>query len=329
MALEREITRQLGALPGVKSVAISHELPVGSWDMTTRIRVVGKPWNGERNEVPERDVSPEYFATLEAKLLHGRYFSQVDNDPARPHIAIVNETFAKQYFPNEDPIGKKIAYVQAKDSIEIVGLVQDIKEGELDTANRPIMYLPFNQSMWAAFNVIVRTSQSEQSILQTMMSVIHRIDPGIAVSNPATMNDLIDDSQPAYIHRASTWLVGGFAALAMILGIVGLYGVISYSVSQRSREIGVRMALGAQRASVYRLVLGEAGTLVVIGVILGLSCSIAVTTLMRNFLFGTQPWDLLTLFGVSALLGIAGLLASFVPAHRAASVNPIEALRAE
>lgn len=329
MGLEREITRQIGALPGVKSVAISHELPVGSWDMTTRIRVVGKPWNGERNEVPERDVSPEYFTTLEAKLLHGRYFSEVDNDPARPQIAIINETFAKQYFPNEDPIGKQIAYVQAKDSITIVGLVQDIKEGELDTANRPIMYRPFNQSMWAAFNVIVRTSQSEQSILPTMTSVIHRIDPSIAVSNPATMNDVIGDSQPAYIHRASTWLVGGFAALAMILGIVGLYGVISYSVSQRSREIGVRMALGAQRASVYRLILGEAGTLVVIGVILGLTCSIAVTTLMRNFLFGTKPWDLLTLLGVSTLLCIAGLLASFVPARRAASVNPIEALRAE
>jgi macrolide transport system ATP-binding/permease protein len=329
MALEREIMRHMGELPGVKSVAISHELPMGSWDMTTRIRVVGRPWNGERNEVPERDVSPEYFTTPEAQLLQGRYFSQVENDPARPRVAIVNERFARQYFPNEDPIGKKIAYVLAKDSMEIVGVVKDIKEGELDSTNRPIMYIPFNQSMWASFNVIVRTSQAEQSILPAMIAAIHQINPEIATSDSATMNQLIGDSQPAYIHRASTWLVGPFATLAMTLGIVGLYGVIAYSVGQRSREIGVRMALGAQRNSVYRMILREARTLVVIGIVVGLSCSLAATTLMRNFLFGIQPWDPMTLIGVSALLGAAALLASFVPARRAASVNPVAALRAE
>jgi predicted permease len=329
MALEHELMHRMKELPGVRSVAISHELPVGSWDMTTRIRVVGRPWNGERNEVPERDISPEYFTTLEAKLLRGRYFSEVENDPAKPRVAIVNERLAKQYFPGEDPIGKKIAYVLSKDTIEIVGVVEDIKEGELDSTNRPIMYIPFNQSMWASFNVIVRTSQAEQSILPTMIAVIHQINPEIATSNAATMNELIGDSQPAYIHRASTLLVGGFAALAMVLSVVGLYGVIAYSVSQRSREIGVRMALGAQRASVYRLILREAGTLVVFGIVMGLFCSTTATTFVRKFLFGIQPWDPMTLIGVSALLGIAGLLASFVPARRAASVNPIEALRAE
>ena len=327
--LEHEIMRRMTALPGVKSVAISHELPVGSWDMTTRIRVVGRPWHGERNEVPERDVSPEYFTTVEAKLLRGRYFSEAENDPKLPRKAIVNARFAKQYFPGEDPIGKKIAYVLSKDSIEIVGMVEDIKEGELDTVNRPIMYIPFNQSMWASFNLIVRTTQSEQSILPAMATAIHQIDPEIATSNAATMNKLISNSQPAYLHRASTWLVGGFAALAMVLGVVGLYGVIAYSVNQRSREIGVRMALGAQRASVYRLILGEAGGLIAVGVVLGLSCSVAATTLMRKFLFGIEPWDPMTLIVVSALLVVVAMLASFIPARRAASVDPVEALRAE
>jgi len=329
IALEQEIMRRMTALPGVKSVAISHELPVGSWDMTTRIRVVRRPWNGERNEVPERDVSPEYFATLEAKLLRGRNFSEVENDPKKPRTAIVNERFAKLYFPYEDPIGKKIAYVLSKDSIEIVGVVEDIKEGELDTTNRPIMYIPFNQSMWASFNLIVRTSQAEQSMLPAMAATIHQINPEIATSNPATMNELIGDSQPAYIHRASASLVGGFAALAMVLGVVGLYGVIAYSVNQRNREIGIRMALGAQRGSVYRLILKEACALVAMGIVGGLSCSVAATSLIRKFLFGLQPWDPTTLIVVSTLLAVVGLLASFIPARRAASVNPVEALRAE
>jgi macrolide transport system ATP-binding/permease protein len=329
IALEQEIMRRMTALPGVKSVAISHELPVGSWDMTTRIRVVGRPWHGERNEVPERDVSPDYFKTLEAKLLRGRYFAEVENDPKKSRIAIINERFARLYFPNEDPIGKKIAYVLSKDSIEIVGLVGDIKEGEIDTSNRPIMYIPFNQSMWASFNLIVRTSQAEQSILPAMATTIHQINSEIATSNPATMNELIGDSQPAYIHRASASLVGGFAALAMVLGVVGMYGVIAYSVSQRSREIGIRMALGAQRAGIYRLILNEAVMLVALGIVVGLSCSVAATTLLRKFLFGLEPWDPTTLIVVSALLAVVGMLASFVPARRAASVNPVEALRAE
>ncbi len=329
MALEHEIMRRMTALPGATSVAISHELPVASWDMTTRIRVIGRPWHGERNEVPERDVSPEYFATLQAKLVRGRYFSEIENDPKKPRVAIVNQRFAKQFFGDEDPVGKRIAYALAKDSMEIVGVVEDIKEGELDTTNRPIMYIPFNQSMWASFNVIVRTSQAEDSILPAMIATIHSIDPGIATSDAATMNQLIGDSQPAYLHRASTSLVGGFAGLAMMLGVVGLYGVIAYSVSQRNREIGIRMALGAPRSSVYRLILREAGMLIALGIFVGVSCSVAATTLMRTFLFGIEPWDPMTLILVSALLAMVGLLASFVPARRAASVNPVEALRAE
>jgi macrolide transport system ATP-binding/permease protein len=329
MALELEILRRMEALPGVKAVAISNELPVRSWDMNTRIRVVGRPWNGERNEVPERDVSPAYFSTLGARLLRGRYFNEAENDPAKPRVAIINRKFASQYFANEDPIGRKIAYVLSKDSIEIVGIVEDIKEGELDSVNRPIMYIPFNQNMWASFNVIVRTSQPEQTLLPTMTAAIHQIDHDLAISNAATMNQLISDSQPAYIHRASAWLVGAFAALALILGVVGLYGVIAYSVSQRTREIGVRMALGAQRRSVYRLILGEAGWLVVLGVAVGLICSVATMTLLRKLLFGLQPWDPTTLVGVSVTLAISAVLASFIPARRAASVNPVEALRAD
>ena len=143
------------------------------------------------------------------------------------------------------------------------------------------------------------------------------------------MIERINDSQSAYMHRSLAWLVGGFAGLALLLGVVGLYGVIAYSVSQRSREIGIRMALGAQTRAVYRLILKEAGRLVIVGIAIGLAASIAAATLMRDLLFGVRSWDVATLASVAAILGAAALLASFIPARRAASVNPVDALRAE
>jgi macrolide transport system ATP-binding/permease protein len=139
----------------------------------------------------------------------------------------------------------------------------------------------------------------------------------------------INESQTAYLHRSSAWLVGGFAAMALLLGVVGLYGVIAYSVSQRTREIGVRMALGAQQSSVYRMILKEAGWLTGFGIVAGLVCSIAAATLMRRLLFGIHTWDVSTLAAVALVLGTSALLASYFPARRAASVNPVEALRAE
>jgi ABC-type antimicrobial peptide transport system permease subunit len=143
------------------------------------------------------------------------------------------------------------------------------------------------------------------------------------------MTTIINNSISAYIHRSSAWLVGGFAALALLLSVIGLYGVIAYSVSQRTREIGVRMALGAQRSTVYRLILREAGWLTAIGVILGLACAVTATSFMRSLLFGVRSWDIATLATVAAVLATAALTASYIPARRAASVNPVEALRAE
>jgi ABC-type antimicrobial peptide transport system permease subunit len=143
------------------------------------------------------------------------------------------------------------------------------------------------------------------------------------------MSERINDSQTAYLHRSSAWLAGGFAVLALLLGVIGLYGVVAYSVTQRTREIGIRMALGAQPKSVYRLILKEAGWLTGIGIALGLACCVPAATLMRHLLFGVSSWDVPTLAAVAVVLGISALLASFIPARRAASVNPVEALRAE
>jgi len=166
-------------------------------------------------------------------------------------------------------------------------------------------------------------------MLPTLVSAVHQLDPGIGTSNEATMVQHINDSPTAYIHRTAAWLVGGFAVLALLLGTIGLYGVIAYSVSQRTREIGVRMALGAQRASVYQLILKEGARLAVWGIAAGIACSLATTLFLRSILFGVQSWDIATLATVAIVLAVAALLASYIPAHRAASINPVEALRAE
>ena len=160
-----------------------------------------------------------------------------------------------------------------------------------------------------------------------VVSTLHQIDPRLGVSYEATMNEQIDATQAALLHRFSAWLVGGFAAMA--LGVLGLYGIIAFAVSQRTREIGIRMALGAQRSSLYKLVMLQAGWLIFVGLTIGLVCSVAASLWIRNLLFGVHAWDALTLGGVSVLLGLASMAASFLPARRAASVNPTDALRAE
>jgi predicted permease len=320
---------RIASLPGVKSGGATSDIPVTGWGDTTWFRVLGRPWHGEHNETPERDVSPGYFTTLGAKLLRGRYFTEAE-DTSKRHVAIVNRAMAKQYFPGEDPIGKQISGLSDPPvPVEIVGVVEDIKEGQLDTANQPAIYYPFNQEPGNVFILVVRTSQAERSLLPTMAAAIHQIDPGIVAAQGASMSDRINNSQSAYLHRSSAWLVGGFAAMALLLGVVGLYGVVAYSVSQRTREIGVRMALGAQASSVYQLILKEAGRLTAVGIVIGLACSVAAATLMRGLLFGVRAWDVQTLAAVAAVLGISALLASYIPARRAASVNPVEALRSE
>ncbi len=330
IALEHQIVDRVSELPGVTSAAVTNKLPVGDGDFTTSFVIVGHPPNGEHNEVAFRMVSTSYFKTLQARLLQGRYFN-ADEDATKPHVTLINHALASKYFAGENPVGMFLNYDGAKpdQAMQIVGLIDDIREGPLDTNARAAFYIPFDQRPNNFFAVVARTSVDAQSLLPVLTVTIHQIDPGIAAFGASTMQQRIHDSPAAYLHRASAWLVGGFAALALLLSVVGVYGVIAYSVSQRTREIGVRIALGAQRRMVYRLILNQAVRLIAVGIVIGLAGSIAAATLIRNLLFNTQAWDAFTLAAVAIILGGAALTASYLPARRAASVNPLEALRAE
>jgi ABC-type antimicrobial peptide transport system permease subunit len=241
---------------------------------------------------------------------------------------------AKQILSGEDPIGKRIfsPYDSERDidhPLEIVGVIDDIKEGPLEMKPTPAVYMPFNQVPVDDFYVTLRTTQPEQTLFPSMLNVIHRIDTGLIADGQDSMTDRISSSQSAYLHRSAAWVVAGFAGMALVLGTIGLYGVVSYSVGQRTREIGVRMALGAQRITVYQLILKESGRLAMLGIAGGLLCSIAAAHLLRSLLFGVSPWDMGTLLCVAFVLIAAALLASYLPARRAASINPADALRAE
>lgn len=329
IALGRRIVERISALPGVTSVAISLTPPVGSAWGTTSFHVAGRANLREQNEVLNRQVSSGYFATLEARLFSGRYFRETE-DASKPRVAIINRSLERKYFAGEDPIGRQIYYDWAPHlPMEVVGIVEDIKEGPLENANLPTLYVPFDQKPVGWFAILVRTSPTEQSILTAIPAAIRQIDRDISVKGAMTMTERIHNSPAAYLHRSSAWLVGSFASVAFVLGVVGLYGVVAYSVSHRTREIGVRMALGAEPRSVYRLILGEATRLVGVGTVLGVGGSLAAATFIRGLFYGVRAWDVPTITIVVAVLIVAALLASYIPARRAASVNPVEALRSE
>jgi macrolide transport system ATP-binding/permease protein len=330
IALYDELERSVRQIPGVESVGFTDDLPVGCYCDTDWIRIPGKPYHGEHNDVMERDVSAGFMTTLQAKLVGGRMLTDFD-DEQHPKVILINETLARKYFPGEDPIGKMVGgpTLDAKSMRQVVGVVADVREAALEDNALPTEYFSIHQGPDNFFSLVVRTSQDEKALLPQLVHTIRQTHAGLGVYGEIGMADRIADSPGALLHKFSAWLMAVFAALALILAVVGIYGVIAFSVSQRTREIGVRMALGAQRSSVYALVMRQAGWLTGIGLTIGLVCTVGASLLMRRLLFGVHAWDAATLGGAVVLLGVASMAASFLPARRAASVNPTDALRAE
>jgi predicted permease len=309
--LYQEIERRVSSLAGGESVGMSSMLPVECDCAIDRIHFPPRPYHGEHNDVDERHVSAAYLSTLKAPLLRGRLFTKADDD-SKPGVAVINQELARRFFPGENPLGQRIANDEGgrPSEWEIVGVVDDVREGPLDAPISPTEYFTLNQTHDHSFSLFVRTSQDPATLLPVLVSTLHQIDLNLGVSDEAAMEEEISSTQAALLHRFSACLVGGFAAMALVLGVVGLYGVIAYSVSQRTREIGIRMALGAQRSSVYSLVMRQAGWLTVAGLAIGLVCSVGTSLLIRKLLFGIQAgmlrrWDLWHCSWHSRLLWLA------------------------
>ncbi len=331
VTLARNLIQTVSAVPGVRfSGLVSSQLPVGCNCNDNPYRVLGRPWNGIQQLALSGTVSAGYFATLQARLLSGRFFTNTD-DTSHPPVVIINKTMAQQFFPDDDPIGKTIGdKTLSHDSLhQIIGVVDDVREGELNGPLHPAVYFALNQRPENYFFLVVRTAQDPAAILSSLVKVVHQLDPGVGVRNEFTMTEHIHDGAASYMHSVAAWLTGGFAICALLLGVIGLYGVIAYSVNQRTSEIGVRMALGAQRSAIARLILGEAASLVFLGLGFGITASFFTGRLLRSLLFGVRSWEPSILAAVTTVLVAAALAAAWIPARRAAATDPMQSLRSE
>ncbi|HXS75777.1 MAG TPA: FtsX-like permease family protein, partial [Terracidiphilus sp.] len=330
LALSHRLLETVESIPGVENAGTVTRLPVTCNCDAADYRVLGRSWNGEQQQVVSNTVSAGYFRVAQARMLSGRMFAETD-DASHPAVAVINRTMAQQFFHGEDPIGQTIGdQALSPDSLrQVVGVVDDIREGALNESVRPAVYFAVNQKPGNYGFLVVRTRQSPAVALPAIVSAIHRLDPSIGVRNEFTMTEHIHDGQASYLRSSAAILVGSFAGCALLLGVVGLYGVIAYSVSQRTQEIGVRMALGAERAAISMLILREATNLVLLGIMSGIAGSFFTGRFLRSLLFGVRSWDLSVLAAISLTLGAAALMAAWIPARHAAATNPMKALRTE
>ncbi|HKG12700.1 MAG TPA: ABC transporter permease [Pyrinomonadaceae bacterium] len=328
-----ELIRRVEAVPGVKSAAIANWIPLIRQGDSTSITVEGQPpaEPGKEKMMVTRVVNPHYFQTMGVQLSRGRAFDESQDRADSPGAVIISETAARRYWPGEDALGKRLAVGRVEspdDWLTVVGVVNDVKQFQLDAEPRPQMYLSYKQAgFFAPRYLIVSTSVEPLSLASAVRNTVWSVDRDQPVSHVRTMEDVLSDSIAR--QRFTMLLLGIFAAVALLLAAVGLYGVMSYTVAQRTREIGVRMALGAQRRDVLRLVVGQGLKLVLIGVALGLVLAFLLTRVMSSFLFGVSPTDPATLATISLVLVFVALLASYIPARRATKVDPLIALRYE
>jgi predicted permease len=332
VALFGNVLERLRAIPGVQSAGIGETVPLGGEGESTVIRMPDHPAASQK-EMPFADftvISPGYFSAIGTPLLRGRDFLETDTTDSMP-VAIVNAAMEKKYWPNEGAIGRQVGPGTTRfPLLTIVGVVPDVKHTSLREETAPEMYVLYNQKPWPSMldmRVALRTKADPASATETVRENIHAIDPDLPLAKVATLTTLVDDSmsQP----RFSVFLLGSFGALALLLASIGMYGVISYSVLQRTQEIGIRMALGAQRRKVFGMVLGQGARLAGLGIGIGLVAALGVTRLMASFLYGVRPTDPLTFAGVSLLLLGIALLACYLPARRATRVDPMVALKYE
>jgi len=324
----RQVTEQVKEIPGVQSVSLVRGLPFSGNGGTTAIILPDRelPKKGTEPEVMFNTVMPNYFETIGIPLLRGRTFSNEDQANT-PTVVIVNQTMAQRFWPNDDPIGKQIKFVQDESQATVVGIVGDAKHYYVDEVQRPQMYNAYSQNPGIFATLLVRTSVEPLSIAEQVRQAVWRVDPDQPMWKIRTEEFLVTRSVAD--RKFLMALMGIFAGLALVLTVLGLYGVISYLVNQRTQEIGIRMALGAQVGDILRMVLKQGMTLVVGGVVLGLGASWILTRLIAQLLYKTSATDPVTFSAIAVLLIVVALFACYIPARRATKVDPLDALRYE
>ncbi|HXG65438.1 MAG TPA: ABC transporter permease [Blastocatellia bacterium] len=331
-AFFKQVIERIQALPGVEAAGAVSHLPLSGAEEIDDFIIEGRPPVAIGDPGPMADmraVSADYFHVMRIPLLRGRYFTEHDDEDAR-RVAIISDSLARRFWPGEDPIGKRVNRGDADvetDWLTVVGIVADVKHSSLEIESRPHLYFPYLQTPWASMTVVARASADPASLAGALRNEVWAVNKDQPVSDIRPMQDYL--AAAVTQRRFNMLLLGLFAALAMTLAAVGIYGVISYSVTQRTREIGIRMAVGAQAGDVFRMVVGQGLALVLTGVTIGLAAAFALTRVMSSLLYEVSATDPVTYTTISLLLTGVAVLASIIPARRAAKVDPMAALRHE
>jgi len=324
-----QILQRVAALPGVSAVGATSLLPLTRKNFAGWLRVENRAPDEVRREPPVfiGSVNPDYFRAMGIPLRAGRFFNDGDRQNA-PGVAILSRELARKLFPDEDPLGKRLFIpTSGAEMVTVIGVVGDVRHKGRDQRLEPAAYLSYRQSPPPLMTLVVRGAMEPMNLAPALRAVAQSVDPALPLYEVITMSERLNDSVAA--RRFNLLLLGAFAALALLLAVVGVYGVIAYVVSQRAHEVGVRIALGARASDITRLFIAYGMKLVITGVVIGLAGAFTLTRVMASLLFGISPTDPLTFAGVAALLMSTALLACFAPARRAANVDPLVALRHE
>jgi putative ABC transport system permease protein len=321
----RQVTDRLQELPSVQSAGAVSRLPLSGGNSSRSFKI---PGNDQGYSADIRVSTPEYFRTMGVPIVKGRFLTPHDVEGSTP-VVVVNEALAQSVFPEQDPIGKYLLdFGLGNDKLQIVGVVGNVRHAGLETAPHFEAYLPFGQGHWPSAFVTVRTRMPDPlSLLPAVQNAVWSVDKNVPLAELCTMSDVV--ARSVLRRKFTMTLLGIFAALAVVLAAIGLYGVMSYSVSQRTHEIGIRMALGAQRSDVLKMVVSHGMSLAGMGVVVGIAASLGLTRLISRLLFGVSPNDPVTFVALAGLLMSVALFANYIPARRATKVDPMVALRYE
>jgi putative ABC transport system permease protein len=328
----QQIIEKVKALPGVESAGAVSDLPLGGGEEIDQFTVEGLPAPSNLSDTPLADyrfIDDAYFPTLKIPLVAGRNFSERDTGTAPP-VIIISESLARRFFADQQPLGKRIKpgdYESRAPWATVVGVAKDVKHTALEQETRPQIYFPYQQKLWGILTIVARSKSDSKSLSAAMRQAVWEVDKDQPITSLRMMEEYLADSVSQ--KRFNATLLAAFAVVAMLLAAVGIYGVMSYTVTQRTHEIGIRIALGAKQRDVFKIVVGQGLKLTLVGVAVGLTAAFALTRLMGSLLYNVSATDPATFAVISIVLAGVALAACAVPARRATKVDPMVALRYE